>query len=87
MNSKTRILLSRAGVVQLCARDRRVIARAAQRARETRALTIKSRRHGRIRAFASGFAALVAAARTGFSLRGDKPSGAGPSHTSTWRPV
>jgi uncharacterized membrane protein len=37
MNSKTRILLSRAGIVRLCERDRRVIQRVAQRANATRA--------------------------------------------------
>jgi uncharacterized membrane protein len=37
MNSKTRILLSRAGIVRLCERDRRVIRRVAQRSNATRA--------------------------------------------------
>jgi uncharacterized membrane protein len=37
MNSKTRVLLSRAGIVPLCERDRRVIERVAQRTSGMRA--------------------------------------------------
>jgi uncharacterized membrane protein len=44
MNSKTRILLSRAGIVRLCERDRRVIQRVAQRANDTRAGRASPRR-------------------------------------------
>jgi hypothetical protein len=85
MNSKTRILLSRAGLVSLCARDRRVIARVAQRAGARRADANEARRTRR-RAHLASLVAMALTAAHNLRARLGKLAGASRA-TSTWRAV